>query len=187
MSFPAETDVDVTRTPGIVMSTDGDGARGRLADTYRRYGPDAVRLAYLMTGDRTLAEDLAQEAFARMAARLAFLREPDASWPYLRRIVVNLAKNHYRHRDVERAWLDAQAIRPTTGSLEDHAVTHETMRRALLALPARQRAALVLRFYEDLPEEEIAEILRCRPGTVRSLVSRGSAALRSSNEVTTHA
>jgi RNA polymerase sigma factor (sigma-70 family) len=52
------------------------------------------------------------------------------------------------------------------------------MRRALLSLPERQRAAIVLRFYEDLTEQETADTLRCRPGTVRSLVSRGMAALR---------
>lgn len=52
------------------------------------------------------------------------------------------------------------------------------MRRALLGLPERQRAAIVLRFYEDLPERDAADLLRCRPGTLRSLVSRGMAALR---------
>jgi RNA polymerase sigma factor (sigma-70 family) len=57
-------------------------------------------------------------------------------------------------------------------------VTREEMREALLALPARQRAAIVLRYYEDLPDHQIAEILRCRPGTVRSLVTRGVRALR---------
>jgi RNA polymerase sigma factor (sigma-70 family) len=57
------------------------------------------------------------------------------------------------------------------------------MRAALLGLPVRQRAALVLRYYEDLPETQIADILRCRPSTVRSLVSRGVQALRQIPEV----
>jgi RNA polymerase sigma factor (sigma-70 family) len=52
------------------------------------------------------------------------------------------------------------------------------MKQALLRLPARQRAAIVLRYYEDLPERQIAELLRCQPGTVKSLLSRGIAALR---------
>jgi RNA polymerase sigma factor (sigma-70 family) len=60
---------------------------------------------------------------------------------------------------------------------------YEAMRRALLALPVRQRAAIVLRYYEDLPEAQIAELLRCRPATVRSLVSRGLDTLRRSPEV----
>lgn len=182
-------DVEVTAaSAGIPMAAESAGQGGRLADTYRRYGPDAVRLAYLMTGDRTLAEDFAQEAFARMAARLAFLREPDASWPYLRRIIVNLVKNHYRHRDVERARLSALCPVAEETSVEEHIVAREAMRHALLTLPSRQRTAIVLRFYEDLPEEEIALILRCRPGTVRSLVSRGTTALRmSADEVTAHA
>lgn len=177
----------VTANAGIAMAREDAELQGRLADAYRRFGPDAVRLAYLMTGDRSLAEDLAQEAFSKMAARLSFLREPDATWPYLRRSVTNLAKNHYRHRDVERAYLQTEGPRSAYIHHDHDVVAHESMRRALLALPPRQRAALVLRFYEDLPEEEIAAILRCRPGTVRSLVSRGTQALRSSSEVMEHA
>ena len=61
-------------------------------------------------------------------------------------------------------------------------IEHESMRKALLGLPERQRAAIVLRFYEDLPEAQVAEILRCRPGTVRSLVTRGVQAMRPSFE-----
>jgi len=177
----------VIESPGVVMVAEEALLRGRLADAYRRYGPDAVRLAYLMTGDRALAEDLAHEAFARMAARLAYLRDPDATWPYLRRSVANLVKNHFRHRAVERAYLAAEGPRVLTAQVDADTVTHEAMRRALLGLPARQRAALVLRYYEDLPEAEIAAILGCRPGTARSLISRGAQALRSSTEVIEHA
>lgn len=167
------------------MATETADARERtgLAGLYVRHAPEATRLAYLLTGDHALAEDLTQDAFVRAAGRLAHLRSPEAFGPYLRRTVVNLSKNHFRHRAVERAFVARQARGPASHPVDVRTVEHESMRRALLALPARQRAALVLRFYEDLPESQIADILRCRPGTVRSLVSRGVAALRSSSEV----
>jgi RNA polymerase sigma-70 factor (sigma-E family) len=142
-----------------------------------------VRLAYLLTGDQTLAEDLVQDAFVRLAGRLLQLRDPQSVDAYIRRTVVNLAKNHHRHRSVERAYLArarnaAHEAQPPSDAAAEHA-----MRHALLGLPARQRTAIVLRFYEDLPEHEIADLLGCRPATVRSLVHRGVAALRQMPEV----
>jgi len=167
----------------VAMGGDGVVTANGLAEVYERHAPDAVRLAYLMTGDRSLAEDIAQEAFARMVSRLAFLRSPDATWPYLRRSVVNLSKNHYRHRAVERTYLASAGAVALTSHVDPDVVARESMRRALLRLPPRQRAALVLRFYEDLPEDQIADLLHCRPGTARSLVTRGVEALRHSTEV----
>ncbi len=152
--------------------------RTRLAELYLRHSPAGLRLAYLLTGDRTLAEDLMQEAFARLIARLRHLRDPAAFDAYLRRTIVNLSTSHLRHRAVERAYLDREAPRASSETREPDVATHEAMRRALLSLPERQRAAIVLRFYEDLTEQETADVLRCRPGTVRSLVSRGMTALR---------
>ena len=69
---------------------------GRLAELYRRHAPDAVRLAYLLTGDRVLAEDLVQDAFVKLAGRFRDLRDPDAFAAYLRRTVVNLTNSHWR-------------------------------------------------------------------------------------------
>jgi RNA polymerase sigma-70 factor (sigma-E family) len=150
----------------------------RLQVLYRRHGPDAVRLAYLLTGDRALAEDLAQEAFVRMAGRFRDLRDPDAFWPYLRKTVVNLSKMHFRRRAVERSWLARQPSRQRPDDPGPDLAARAALDAALLSLPERQRAAVVLRFYEDLSEARTAEILRCRPGTVKSLVSRGLASLR---------
>jgi RNA polymerase sigma-70 factor (sigma-E family) len=150
----------------------------RLAELYDRHAPDGIRLAYLLTGDRALAEDLVQEAFARFVGRLGFLRDPAAFGPYLRRTIINLSRSYFRHRKVERAYVQRLARAPertaTPNDELDRAV-HE----ALLRLPERQRAALALRFYEDLSDGQAAEIMRCRPGTVRSLVSRGMVTLRS--------
>ncbi len=154
---------------------------GRLGELYLRHADDAVRLAYLLTGERALAEDLVQDAFVRLAGRLAHLRDPGAFEAYLRRTVVNLANSHFRRRKVERAYLERTrgTIGPDGAQLSGRSFEdREVLWQALMRLSARQRAALVLRFYEDIPERQVAEILRCRPGTVKSLVSRGLETLR---------
>jgi RNA polymerase sigma-70 factor (sigma-E family) len=161
---------------------EGSVAGGRLGELYVRHGPDAQRLAYLLTGDRTLAEDLVQDAFVRLAGRFADLRDPGAFPAYLRRMVVNLARMHFRRRRVERRFLDRERSQRIDGGSVPDVEGYEAMKAALLALPVRQRSAIVLRFYEDLPERQIAEILRCRPGTVKSLLHRGLATLRAQME-----
>jgi RNA polymerase sigma-70 factor (sigma-E family) len=150
----------------------------RLADLYRLHSADAARLAYLITGDRALAEDLVQDAFVRLAGRLLHLRDPQGFHAYLRRTVVNLANEHFRRRKVERRYIEReQGLRASPEEAPD-VPTREAMRAALLALPLRHRTAIVLRFYEDLSEADTADLMRCRPGTVRSLVSRGMERLR---------
>jgi RNA polymerase sigma-70 factor (sigma-E family) len=154
----------------------------RLADLYLRYSGDAIRLAYLLTGDRALSEDLVQDAFVKLAGRFADLRDPTRFEPYLRKTVVNLARMHFRRGRVERAYLDRAAREPTHHAELPDISAYEQMKQALLALPYRQRAAIVLRYYEDLSDSQIADVLRCRPGTVKSLLSRGIAALRVRSE-----
>lgn len=83
-----------------------ESERSKLAETYVRSAPGAIRLAYLLTGDRALAEDLVQEAFVRFVARLHYLRERQAVDAYLRRTIVNLSKNYFRRRAVERSFLE---------------------------------------------------------------------------------
>lgn len=160
-----------------------ESERGGLAETYVRLAPDAIRLGYLLTGDRALAEDLAQEAFVRFVARLHYIRDRHAVDAYVRQTIVNLSRNYFRRRAVERSFLERQARERQPEHLDPDVSTHQAMRTALLGLPVRQRAALVLRYYEDLPETQIADILRCRPSTVRSLASRGLQALRQIPEV----
>jgi RNA polymerase sigma-70 factor (sigma-E family) len=153
----------------------------KLDELYRRHAGGAVRLAYLLLQDPALAEDIVQDAFVKVAGRLIHIRDPGAFDAYLRRTVVNLSRSYVRRRMVERAFLKretATAERGTahmpTSSFEDR----EVLWRALGRLPERQRVAIVLRFYEDLTEVQVADILRCRPGTVKSRVSRGLEALR---------
>ena len=156
---------------------------GKLDLLYRTYSPDALRVAYLLTGDRALAEDLMQEAFVRVLGRFRDLRNGDAFWWYLRRTIVNLANSHFRRLRVERAHL-ARERSTLFGTTEIGAAAapdveeRERMRAALAGLRPQQRAAIVLRFYEDLSEAETADILGCPVGTVKSMVSRGMASLR---------
>jgi RNA polymerase sigma-70 factor (sigma-E family) len=161
------------------MERSGETDVGRLGELYLGHADGAVRLAFLLTGDRALAEDLVQDAFVRLAGRLAHLRDQSAFDAYLRRTVVNLSNSHFRRKKVERAFLEsARSAAGIQGSQSPSVEDREDLWRALGRLSARQRAAVVLRFYEDLPEREVAEILRCRPGTVKSLVSRGLETLR---------
>lgn len=150
---------------------------GRMGELYARYGPGAARLAYLLTGDRATADDLVQEAFVRVFGRFGDLRDPGAFDGYLRRTVVNLTNSHFRRLRTEREYVRRRRVgRPL--SIPDIAARDE-MWQALQKLPARQRAAIVLRFYEDLSEAATADVLRCPVGTVKSLVSRGLERLRS--------
>jgi len=169
---------------GVVSAVDRRaGLRSRLADAYVRSAPGGIRLAYLLTGDRAVAEDLVQEAFVRFVGGFLFLRYPHDFEPYLRRTIVNLSKNYFRRRAVERAYLEREGPRIEDVSTSPDVATHGELRSALLRLPLRQRSALVLRYYEDLPDATIAELLGCRQATVRSLVARGLEALRTTPEV----
>ena len=157
-----------------------DTSSGRLGDLYLHHADPATRLAYLLTGDSGLAEDLVQEAFVRMFGRFRDLRNPDAFGAYLRKTVVNLSRSHFRRMRVERAYLQREAGAPQPGSPQLGA--REEMWQRLLGLPERQRAAIVLRYYEDLSEAETADTMRCPVGTVKSLVSRGIERLRQGME-----
>jgi RNA polymerase sigma-70 factor (sigma-E family) len=156
--------------------------RSRIGELYLGHADSAVRLAFLLTGDRLVAEDLVHDAFVRLAGRLVHLRDPGAFDAYLRITVVNLSRSYFRRKRVERSYLKRTRAGgelksfPSPGqSIEDR----EYLWAALQRLSQRQRVAIVLRFYEDLPEVEVAEILKCAPGTVKSLVSRGLDKLRS--------
>ena len=154
-------------------------ARPDLAELYRRHAPDALRLAYLLTGDRAEAEDVTHDAFVRVAGRLRSIREPDAFAGYLRRTIVNEVAAHTRRRGRERARVERVArMNATSGSGVADADVDGPLWQALQALPERQRTAIVLRHWLDLSEAQTAELLRCPLGTVKSLLSRGLTTMR---------
>lgn len=156
--------------------------QGRLAEAYERNAPGAVRLAYLMTSDPDLAQDIAQEAFARVAGRFGHLRIPEAFDAYLRRTVMNLCNSHFRHERVVRAAMEREAAEVSDPVVEEPDLgLRDQLWAAVERLPTRQRAAVVLRYYEDQSDEQIAEVMRCSRSAARSLVSHGVQTLR--NEI----
>lgn len=151
----------------------------RLADLYWRHAADAVRLAFLLTGDQHAAEDIVQDAFVRLFGRLQRLKSPDAFEMYLRRTVVNLSRDRFRRLRLERDYATREMNAPSqpTGvisAIEDR----ELIRDVLRSLPHRQRTALVLRFYADLSEQQTAEVMQCSVPAVKSLVTRANVSLR---------
>jgi RNA polymerase sigma-70 factor (sigma-E family) len=156
---------------------------GRFEELYSAHGRDATRVAYLLTGSREEAEDLVQEAFVRILGRFGDLRKPEVFRTYLTRTVTNLARSGFRHREVERRHRGSLVTRDDAATGPDLAARDE-MARALARLPYRQRAALVLRYCEDLSEQQTAEVLQTSVKAVKALVTRGLATLRQREEVT---
>lgn len=155
-----------------------EGAGGRMPvevaattfeDLFRsRYEP-MVRVAFLLVGSRTEAEDVVQDAFARIELRWARLDNPHG---YLHRCVVNRSHDVLRRRRLEQRF---RLLHRDEGATELEA---DELGDALASLTPKRRAAVVLRYYAGLPEREIAEVLRVRPGTVKSMLHRALAQLR---------
>jgi RNA polymerase sigma-70 factor (sigma-E family) len=140
-------------------------------------GAALLRIAYALTGDRHGAEDLLQSALAKTYVRWSRIRG-DAE-PYVRRVLYHDQVSGWRRR-ARRPEVPVAAVPDlATGTDDDHETTVRLLLRdALLLLPPRQRAVLVLRYLEDLSVEQTAELLDCRIGTVASQTSRALAKLR---------
>ncbi len=159
----------VTDAPASRVTRAYDLSMPSIDTLYRtRYAP-MVRLAYLLVGDAGTAEELVQDAFVRVAPRV---ESTDAPAAYLRTAVVNACRSHLRHLRVQRTHL--RTLRPVDGASD----TPDELFDALAQLAPRPRAAVILRYYEDLSEAEIATALDCRPGTVKSMLHRALAQLR---------
>lgn len=135
-----------------------DTSERLFAQFYADNAATMVRFAYLMSGSDSAAEDLAQEAFIAVYLRFDRLDNPAA---YLRTCIVNGAKRRGKREQLAKKTLHALR-EPVTSDHPDE------LHDALLALPQRQRAAIFLRYYLDLSEREIAAVLGCRQGTVKS-------------------
>jgi RNA polymerase sigma-70 factor (sigma-E family) len=168
----------VQRVTTPAARADRTEGAGRLEELYVRNVPAAMRLAYFLTGDREMAQDLVHDAFVRVAGRLAHLRQPDAFDAYLRRTIVNLFTSQLRRRRLERAHLARERSSAKRMHVDDDPALRDQMWRALASLPERQRSAIVLRYYEDLSEQQTAEILRCSVRAANQLVARAIASLR---------
>ena len=149
-----------------------------FAGFVREHTSALLRTAYLLTGDRQAAEELVQDTLARLYPKWERVAAADVPLAYVRRSLANGFINHQR-----RASRREYTYEHVPERIDDHDALGQLADRdeiwtGLRRLPDRQRAALVLRFFEDLDDDESAATLGCRVGTVRSLVSRGLAALR---------
>jgi RNA polymerase sigma-70 factor (sigma-E family) len=180
----------------VTAATRGDGLRWRSTEGHRdeerhaqeldtafvafarRRGPHHLRTAVLLTGDWHTAEDLMQTCLAKLYRvwhRLDTGVDPDS---YLRRMLVNTQRSWWRARWRQEAPVEVVPDRAIGGDGQERQALADTVRRALAALPARQRAVLVLRYFEDLPEAQVADLLGCSVGTVKTHASRGIRRLR---------
>jgi RNA polymerase sigma-70 factor (sigma-E family) len=131
-----------------------------------------MRLAAGLVGDVGTAEEIVQDAFAALLRRWRHLRDPASSYAYLQRVVVNGARGQWRRRNRFEV-----AIGRLSGNGEQATVldvdSSMDMLAALARLPARKRACVVLRYYADLPESEVASLLQVSVGTVKSQTAKG--------------
>jgi RNA polymerase sigma factor (sigma-70 family) len=166
---------------------------------YRAHALGLIRLAHIMLGDQGAAEDVVQEAFCGLYRRWAKLSDPTRALPYVRSSVLNGCRSVLRKSGRERSWAPAPGTGDgagdagdgagggAAGSAEAAVIAGEDARevmRAVRRLPDRQREALLLRFYLDLSDAEIALDMGISAGTVRSNVHRALAALARSLEGT---
>jgi RNA polymerase sigma-70 factor (sigma-E family) len=163
----------------------GDSAEAAVGALYQASALNLIRLAYVMVDDRPTAEDVVQEAFCGLYRRWDRLEGADAAVYYVRASVLNGCRSVLRHRAVRRrgmAEVRRRSLAERSTAVSPEAVVlggeeHEEVVRALGRLPHRQREALMLRFYLDLPDDQIARVMGIRPGTVRSTAHRALEAL----------
>jgi RNA polymerase sigma factor (sigma-70 family) len=161
------------------------GDRSHLALLVERHHSPLIGFLYRMTGgNRTLAEDLAQETFLRMMRAIAQYQQNRPFKPWLYQIATNLARDHYKRADTrlsvsmpeEVEWIGDQSPLPEETLLSN--TETEQVIVALRSLPDHQREAVVLRYYEELSLAEIAEVLDVPVGTIKSRLSLGIGRLR---------
>ncbi len=152
-----------------------DDREQQVAELHRSHYAELVRLACLLVDDRGSGEEIVQEAFVRVYQAWVRVEQPLV---YLRATVLNLARSRMRRRLVARRRVEP--ISPAGPDVDDHLVLLDDQRdvlTALRSLPTRQRECLVLRYYLDLTESQIAATLGISNGSVKSHSSRGIAAL----------
>ncbi|MGW3892791.1 SigE family RNA polymerase sigma factor [Micromonospora chokoriensis] len=144
-----------------------------------------VRLARLLTDDEHRAEDLVQEVLARAYARWGRISRTDRPDAYVRRMLVNAHHSWWRRRSSRE--VSVAAVTDWAGAADEAAVVAErdALWRLVRELPRSQRTVIVLRYYEDLDDTSIAEILACSAGTVRTHAKRALATLRKRQEALT--
>src|SRR4051794_28808138 len=186
---PGKPTVAGKRRTVVVAEVINPGERGGVVDRvsaddavttlYTAHYRSLVRLSALLLGDAAVAEEVVQDAFVAMHGKWGRLREPEKAAAYLRQAVVNRSRSALRRRGVEERHLQ---VSNETGPSAEHSALHtlerDAVMSALRSLPQRQREVLVLRYYADLSEADIAGAMGISQGAVKSHASRGIAALR---------
>jgi RNA polymerase sigma-70 factor (sigma-E family) len=148
-------------------------------------GHALTRTAYLLTGDHGHAEDLVQAALGRAYLKWARVSRMDSPDAYVRRIIINQHISRWRRTRGRETPTDSLPDTPMPDPNASYAAA-DAVRDVVRGLPPRQRAAVVLRFYEDLPDAEVAALLGCAEATVRSQISRALAAIRAGGRLADH-
>ncbi len=155
-----------------------DHERAEFDDFVLARSPALQRAAYLMVGDVSLAQDLVQEALTKTYVAWPRLHRTANAEAYTRKAITTTAISWFRRKGWNNERATAVLPESTTGGHADDVVQSALLWTCLQALPPRQRAAIVLRYYEDLTEAQTAEAMDCAIGTVKSQVSAGLAKLR---------
>jgi RNA polymerase sigma-70 factor (sigma-E family) len=166
-----------------VAAVPGVAADDLVVVLFRDEAARLVSLARFFVDDRTAAEDLVQEAFIRLSRSASRIRDHDRAAAYLRSIVINLARDHNRRGLVSlRHRPPAQPDEPSAEETAAAAQSRQEVVEAVRALPRRQRDCVALRYYLELPVEEIARTLGLSPNSVKTHLRRGLRALASTLE-----
>ncbi|HMD46116.1 MAG TPA: SigE family RNA polymerase sigma factor [Acidimicrobiales bacterium] len=178
MGYGATLTVAQPSTRGAPITTTA-GRDEQIAALFDEHAPRLVRLAAFLLDDPAAAEEVVQDAFLRTYTGWWRLRHPERAQWYLRTAVVNLCRSRGRRRASEQrgnrtTWATEGGDQPWEREDPDDAMA---VVEAVRALPPRQREAVVLRYYQDLSEADIARTLRCAPGTVKSQLAKARATL----------
>ncbi len=173
----------VAKLPSEAVSADNTMAAGttvdHLTETYRAHYRSLLGLAALLLDDTASCEDVVQEAFIRVHSARSRVREPEKTLAYLRQTVVNLSRSTLRRRILGLKLLSKPM--PDMASAEEGAyeqLERDQLIRSMRGLQRRQREVLVLRYFADMTEAQVAETLGISVGSVKAYGSRGIAALR---------
>lgn len=165
-----------SRLDRTMEATAGD----TLAALHREHYRALVRLANLLLNDQGRSEEIVQDAFVKLQLSWGGLRRLDRAPAYLRSAVMNGARSELRHGKVVTRFAERRTVSPAAPTAEAGALgaaEHQRVVDALRRLPTRQRQALALRYYLDLGEREMAEAMGVSPGSVKTHLRRGLAAL----------
>jgi RNA polymerase sigma-70 factor (sigma-E family) len=179
VTLPTPARRPVASAVGTVAADAVGTSVDQLTETYQAHYPSLLRLAALLLDDLCSCEDVVQEAFIRVHAARRRVRDPEKTLAYLRQTVVNLSRSTLRRRILGLRLLPKPM--PDMASAEEgayDALERDRLRSALRGLQRRQREVLVLRYYADMTEAQVAEALGISVGSVKAYGSRGLAALR---------